>query len=112
MMAKKTRTTTRIRIGDKIYISDGEDSGTYEVRIIVPEKDDCWLYAEIPDEDDPDTTRDIEQQFPLSWIEDMFRSQQPNEWANRKAQVPHRPTKKANESMDRLAELDQELGLD
>ena len=112
MMAKKPRTTTRIRLGDKVYINDGEDSGIYEIRIIVPEKDDCWLYAEIPDEDDPETTRDIEQQFPLSWIEDMFRSQHPNEWAKRRAQIPHKPSKKANKAMDGLAKLDHELGLD
>jgi len=88
MMAKKTRTTTRLRIGDKVFIEDGEDSGEYEIRTLRPEKDDCWLYGEIPDEDDPDETRDIEQQFPMSWVEDIFRSQHPNEWAARKAKKP------------------------
>lgn len=88
MMAKKPRTTTRLRIGDKVFIEDGEDSGEYEIRTLRPEKDDCWLYGEIPDEDDPDETRDIEQQFPMSWIEDIFQSQHPNEWAARKAKKP------------------------
>jgi bifunctional DNA-binding transcriptional regulator/antitoxin component of YhaV-PrlF toxin-antitoxin module len=84
----KPRTTTRLRIGDKVYIEDGEDSGEYEIRVLRPEEDDCWLYGEIPDEDDPDETRDIEQQFPMSWIEGIFRSQQPLEWDARKARKP------------------------
>jgi len=88
MMAKKPRTTTRLRIGDKVFIEDGEDSGEYEIRILRPDQDDCWLYGEIADEDDPDETRDIEQQFPMSWVEDIFRSQHPNEWAARKAKKP------------------------
>ena len=88
MMAKKPRTTTRLRIGDKVFIEDGEDSGEYEIRTLRPEKDDCWLYGEIADEDDPDETRDIEQQFPMSWVEDIFKSQHPNEWAARKAKNP------------------------
>jgi len=96
MMAKKPkkpkpRTTTRLRIGDKVYIEDGEDSGEYEICVLRPEEDDCWLYGEIPDEDDPDETRDIEQQFPMSWVEGFFRSQNPNEWAARKAKKPKKP---------------------
>lgn len=88
MMAKKPRTTTRLRIGDMVFIEDGKDSGEYEIRILRPEEDDCWLYGKIPDEDDPDETRDIEQQFPMSWVEDIFRSQHPNEWVARKARKP------------------------
>jgi hypothetical protein len=81
-MMAKPRTTTRLRIGDKVEIEDGEDSGKYEVRIIRPEEDDCWLYATLPD------GRDIEQQFPMTWIEDFFKSQSPDEWAKRKAKKP------------------------
>jgi hypothetical protein len=110
MMAKKPRTTTRLMHGDKVYIEDGEDSGIYEIRVLVPEKDDCWLYAEIPDEENPDQTRDIEQQFPLSWIEGMFKSQHPDTWDKRRAKVPFR--KEAQEAMKRIAKLDRELGLE
>jgi hypothetical protein len=84
-MAKKPRTTTRLRYGDKVEIDDDEDSGTYEVRIINVAEDDCWIYAEMED------GRDVEQQFPLTWIEDLFRSQNADEWHSRKATVPVKP---------------------
>ena len=84
MMARK-RTTTRIRYGDQVEIDDGEDSGIYEVRSIYVGEDDCWLYAELED------GRDVEQQFPLTWIENLFRSQNPDEWDQRKARVPVKP---------------------
>jgi hypothetical protein len=81
-MMAKTRTTTRLRIGDKVDLEDGKDSGEYEIRILRPEEDDCWLYATLPD------GRDVEQQFPMTWIEDIFKSNYPNEWAERKARKP------------------------
>lgn len=84
-MMGKRRTTTRIRYGDKVEIDDGEDSGTYEVRSIDVPADDCWLYAEMED------GRDVEQQFPLTWIESIFRSQNADEWDKRKATVPVKP---------------------
>jgi hypothetical protein len=92
-LAKKKKAsvkrTTKLVLGDKVWIEDGEDSGEYQVRTIDVTEDDCWLYAELPpsehesDPDCPDCTRDVEQQFPLTWVEMMFESQNPEEWERR-----------------------------
>lgn len=85
-MSKKKRATTKIRYGDKVWIDDDEDSGTYEVRDIDVDEDDCWVYGESED------GRDVEQQFPLSWIEAIFKGQHPDEWEKRKAVAqPRKP---------------------
>lgn len=69
-MKKRTK-PTKLKIGDKVWIEDGDDSGEYTIGIINLEEDDCWLYGEDIGED----KKDIEQQFPLSWIEKMYEDQ-------------------------------------
>jgi hypothetical protein len=69
-MKKRTK-PTNLKIGDKVWIDDEEDSGEYTITRIDITEDDCWLYGEnIGDEQ-----KDIEQQFPLSWIEKMYEQQ-------------------------------------
>lgn len=96
MTKRKPPTKTLLRIGDKVYIQDEEDSGYYDVSAIDEENDTCWLCADIPDEDDPDCTRSVEQEFPLSWIEEWFSGQEEEEWEKRKAKAVARekPKKK------------------
>jgi hypothetical protein len=67
---KRTKPTT-LKIGDKVYLNDEEDSGLYEVVRINIEEDDCWLYGR----DIGDDQRDMEQQLPLSWVENLYRDQ-------------------------------------
>jgi hypothetical protein len=69
-MKKRTK-PTKLKVGDKVWIEDGEDSGEYAITAINLEEDDCWLYGEGIGEED----QDIEQQFPLSWIERMYEDQ-------------------------------------
>ena len=76
-MAKQNKRLkpTNLKIGDKVWIEDGEDSGEYEIAHIELEDDNCWLVADIPSEDDPEETRSVEQEFPLSWIEQFHAEQ-------------------------------------
>jgi hypothetical protein len=67
---KRTKPTT-LKIGDKVYLNDEEDSGLYEVVRINIEEDDCWLFGR----DIGDDQRDMEQQLPLSWVENLYRDQ-------------------------------------
>jgi hypothetical protein len=67
---KRTKPTT-LKIGDKVYLNDEEDSGLYEVVRINIEEDDCWLFGR----DIGDDQRDMEQQLPLSWVENLYRNQ-------------------------------------
>jgi hypothetical protein len=67
---KRTKPTT-LKIGDKVYLNDEEDSGLYEVVRINIEEDDCWLFGR----DIGDDQRDMEQQLPLSWVENIFENQ-------------------------------------
>jgi len=69
-MKKRTK-PTKLKVGDKVWIEDGEDSGEYTITAINLQEDDCWLYGEDIGED----AQDIEQQFPLSWIERMYEDQ-------------------------------------
>lgn len=85
-MARKPPRNSLLRLNDVVYIQDEEDSGDYSVGSIDEAEGDCWLYADIPEEDDPESTRSVEQQFPLSWIEEMFANQNEEEWDRRKAE--------------------------
>jgi hypothetical protein len=69
---KRTKSTT-LKIGDQIYLNDEDDSGLYEITRINIENDDCWLFGRDIGED----KRDIEQQLPLSWVERMYKDQNP-----------------------------------
>ena len=64
-----------LKIGSIVWIDDEEDSGNYEVSDIDAKNDTCWLHADIPTEEDPEMTRSVEQEFPLSWIERIYKEQ-------------------------------------
>lgn len=68
---------TKLKIGDTIYISDGDDSGDYEIKSIDLKAGNCWLYGEIDG-------RDLEQELPLLWVEEIFEGQFPEEWDSRR----------------------------
>ena len=67
---------TKLKIGDQIYISDDDDSGNYEIKRIDLARGNCWLYGEIDG-------RDVEQELPLLWVEEIFEGQFPEEWESR-----------------------------
>jgi hypothetical protein len=69
---KRTKSTT-LKIGDQVYLNDEDDSGMYEITRINIEHDDCWLFGRDIGED----KRDIEQQLPLSWVERIYKEQNP-----------------------------------
>lgn len=65
--------STNLKIGDQIYLNDEEDSGLYQITRIIVENDDCWLIGYDIGEDE----RDVEQQLPLSWVENIYEEQNP-----------------------------------
>lgn len=69
---QRTKPTT-LKVGDKVWIDDSEeeDTGEYVIVDIDVPNDNCWLAADLPDPEDPDLTRSVEQELPLSWVEDM-----------------------------------------
>ena len=69
---KRTKSTT-LKIGDQVYLTYEDDSGLYEITRINIEHDDCWLFGIDIGED----KRDIEQQLPLSWVERIYKEQNP-----------------------------------
>lgn len=74
---KKRTRPTKLKVGMKVWVddSDEEDTGEYEIVYISLEDDSCWLAADLPHPEDPELTRSVEQELPLSWVEDMYDSQ-------------------------------------
>lgn len=62
---------TFLKEGMRVWIDDDDDSGWYTISSINVAEDDCWLYGE----DIGDDKRDMEQQFPLSWVERWWNAQ-------------------------------------
>lgn len=52
-----------IKVGDRLYFNDDEDSGEYTVIRIDIERDNCWLIGENIGDDE----RTVEQELPLSF---------------------------------------------
>ena len=52
-----------IKVGDRLYFNDDEDSGEYTVIRIDIERDNCWLICENIGDDE----RTVEQELPLSF---------------------------------------------
>jgi bifunctional DNA-binding transcriptional regulator/antitoxin component of YhaV-PrlF toxin-antitoxin module len=58
-----------IKVGDRLYFDDDEDSGEYIVIRIDAERDNCWLLGENIGDDE----RTVEQELPLSFANRLHK---------------------------------------